>query len=87
MNDAEENSPSCNAKMKLISHKFPRLCLFAKRDILPNEEIRYDYGEESSKLPWRNKVLFGVNKIISFVPFMLRGKYGKQSTVSECLDG
>lgn len=30
----------------------PRLCLFARRDILKNEEILYDYG--ITKLPWEN---------------------------------
>ena len=42
--------------MKLkIFNNYPRLCLFAAKDIDPGEEIRYDYGDENA--PWR-KVLF-----------------------------
>lgn len=68
VNDQEENSSLCNCKMKLIvCNKQPRLCLFAKRNIAKNEELRYDYGDEESKLLWRNKVLFLVNLIKGFV--------------------
>jgi len=39
--------------MKLtVIKNYPRLCLFARRDINEGEEIRYDYGEDSKKLPW-----------------------------------
>lgn len=45
-----------NAVMKLkIFNNYPRLCLFAAKNIDPGEEIRYDYGDEYA--PWR-KVLF-----------------------------
>lgn len=45
-----------NAVMKLkIFNNYPRLCLFAAKNIDPGEEIRYDYGDENA--PWR-KVLF-----------------------------
>lgn len=45
-----------NAVMKLkIFNIYPRVCLFAAKDIDPDEEIRYDYGDENA--PWR-KVLF-----------------------------
>lgn len=37
--------------MKLkIFNNYPRLCLFAAKDIDPGEEIRYDYGDENT--PW-----------------------------------
>lgn len=35
---------------------YPRLCLFASREIDKDEEIRYDYGEASDSLFWRYKV-------------------------------
>lgn len=53
INDAECGTKECNSKMKLLVVKdYPRLCLFATRDIDAGEEIRYDYGEDSNKLPW-----------------------------------
>lgn len=43
-----------NAVMKLkIFNNYPRLCLFAAKNIDPGEEIRYDYGDENA--PWRKK--------------------------------
>lgn len=41
-------------KLKIFNIN-PRVCLFAAKDIDPDEEIRYDYGDENA--PWR-KVLF-----------------------------
>ena len=30
----------------------PRLALYASRPILPNEELRYDYGVRDNEIPW-----------------------------------
>jgi SET domain-containing protein len=38
-------------KLEIVGHK--HLCLFASKDIGPNEELRYDYGV--SNLPCRRK--------------------------------
>lgn len=52
INDAEIGDNLNNCVMKLVMvENHPRLCLFANRDILKGEELRYDYGE--SNLPWR----------------------------------
>lgn len=52
INDAEIGDILNNCVMKLVMvENQPRLCLFANRDILKGEELRYDYGE--SNLPWR----------------------------------
>lgn len=41
-----------NTAMKLkVFNNYPRLCLFALRDINEGEEIRYDYGDENAH--WR----------------------------------
>ena len=41
-----------NAEMRrLYIDEHPYLAVFATRDILPGEEIRYDYGIKT--LPWR----------------------------------
>lgn len=46
-----------NAVMKLkVLNNYPRLCLFARRDIEKGEEIRYDYGDSINNLPWRHQV-------------------------------
>ncbi|XP_016427513.1 probable histone-lysine N-methyltransferase set-1, partial [Sinocyclocheilus rhinocerous] len=42
--------PNCTMK-KIVTEGKPNLCLFALRDIVPGEEITYDYGE--SIWPWR----------------------------------
>lgn len=56
-NDAEESEIICNAVMKMkVFNNYPRLCLFAKRQINAGEEIRYDYGEDEETLVWRKKV-------------------------------
>lgn len=36
----------------------PHLCLYAKKKILPGEEITYDYG---GYCPWRKKVTLKFN--------------------------
>ncbi|XP_016109884.1 uncharacterized protein [Sinocyclocheilus grahami] len=42
--------PNCTMK-KIVTEGKPHLCLFALRDIVPGEEITYDYG--GSVWPWR----------------------------------
>lgn len=57
VNDAEERSSACNSKMKLMNFKnYPRLCLFATREIQKGEELRYDYGDDPINLFWRHQV-------------------------------
>ncbi|KAI4903902.1 hypothetical protein NFI96_028811 [Prochilodus magdalenae] len=51
VNDENKN-PNCKMK-KIIVQERPHLCLFATRDIVPGEEIAYDYG--GSDWPWRRK--------------------------------
>ena len=45
-----------SAMKKIVVNGIPRLCLFAKKDIEQDCEIRYDYREPSSVLPWRKEV-------------------------------
>lgn len=52
VNDDNKN-PNSKIK-KIIVQGRPHLCLFATRDIMPGEEIAYDYG--GSPWPWRRKV-------------------------------
>ena len=40
--------------MVVTKNDEPILCLFAIRDIIPGEEILYDYGE--ANYPWENEV-------------------------------
>ncbi|CAB1431594.1 unnamed protein product [Pleuronectes platessa] len=48
---------SPNAKMKYLTVQGkPHLCFFAIRDIVPGEEMTYNYGY--SDLLWRSKVIF-----------------------------
>ncbi|KAK1784194.1 hypothetical protein P4O66_003972 [Electrophorus voltai] len=49
----EHKGPNCRMKKIIVQGK-PHLCLFAIRDIMPGEEITYDYG--GSDWPWRKKV-------------------------------
>ncbi|PIK37005.1 putative N-lysine methyltransferase SETD8-A-like [Apostichopus japonicus] len=42
--------PNCKVKKETVDGK-PHLLLFAIRDILPGQELRYDYGKEDA--PWR----------------------------------
>ena len=52
VNDAAQNDAKQNCEMSvvLVSRR-PHLCLFATRDILQGEELRYDYNVPN--LPWR----------------------------------
>ncbi|XP_026115019.1 histone-lysine N-methyltransferase set-1-like [Carassius auratus] len=50
----ETRNPTCKMRTVEVSRK-PHLCLFAVRDILPGEEITYNYGD--SDWPWRVKTL------------------------------
>lgn len=44
-----------NCKMSLIhDDSRPHLCLTAIKDIKPNEELRYDYGDKKSNMFWRH---------------------------------
>ena len=64
VNDEKQGGKACNAVMKLkVYNKYPRLCLFATRDILQGEEIRYDYGDDS--VSWR-QIKVRQFKIFSF---------------------
>ncbi|CAH3186026.1 unnamed protein product, partial [Porites lobata] len=48
----DERATKSNCHMKKIAHNNKvNLCLFAKKDIPANTELRYDYGV--SDLPWR----------------------------------
>ncbi|XP_026064460.1 histone-lysine N-methyltransferase ASHH1-like [Carassius auratus] len=49
INDDHIN-PNCTMKRIIVEGK-PCLCLFAARDIIPGEELTYDYG--GSHWPWR----------------------------------
>lgn len=57
VNDAQSNTAECNCKMKRkIFNNYPRLCLYATRDIDLGEELRYDYGDNPERLFWRHQV-------------------------------
>ncbi|XP_067381100.1 uncharacterized protein [Channa argus] len=47
----EHRNPNCRVKTIVVEGK-PHLCLFSVRQILPNEEITYNYGD--SPWPWRS---------------------------------
>ncbi|XP_049332973.1 uncharacterized protein LOC111195432 isoform X3 [Astyanax mexicanus] len=49
----EHKKPNCKIKVVEVDG-MPTLCLFALRDILPGEEINYNYGD--SDWPWRKQV-------------------------------
>ena len=51
-NDNHRN-PNCRVK-KIVVKGTPHLCLFAVKEIFPEEEITYNYGD--SAWPWRLKV-------------------------------
>ncbi|KAL3870842.1 hypothetical protein ACJMK2_038879, partial [Sinanodonta woodiana] len=58
INDAPEGSALCNARMKLENFQgYPRLCLYSTRDIVLGEEIRYDYGDQSTNMFWREQLM------------------------------
>ncbi|XP_073719998.1 uncharacterized protein [Misgurnus anguillicaudatus] len=50
VNDDHKN-PNCKVKTVVVEGK-PHLCLFSLRDICPDEEITYNYGDSS--WPWRS---------------------------------
>ena len=58
INDGTGTSANCAIKVIEIDER-PHLCIFATRDILVGEELRYDYGVNN--LPWRS------NKKVNFV--------------------
>ena len=52
VNDAEDGAELNNSTMKMVMVEgYPRLCLFANREIKMGEEVRYDYGDPN--VPWR----------------------------------
>jgi hypothetical protein len=52
-----------NCVMKAIEYNgLPSLCLFALRDILPEEELLYDYGVKD--LPWEVNYLKNISLIV-----------------------
>lgn len=53
VNDAKLNVSNCKM-IKMESYGAPYLCLFALRDIQPQEELLYFYG--ISDQPWYEKV-------------------------------
>ncbi|XP_052803821.1 N-lysine methyltransferase KMT5A-A-like [Mya arenaria] len=58
VNDAKENTIGCNSKQKLLFFEgVPHICLFASKTIHIGDEIRYDYGDDSGNLFWRNQLL------------------------------
>lgn len=59
VNDATAATANCTMKRVRLFSGRHALCLFALRDIGPNEELRYDYGQPD--LPWRTKVCVFVN--------------------------
>ena len=54
VNDSPKKYANCTMKMVLLD-EIPRLILKATKDIPPNMELRYDYGDRRS-LHWRKKV-------------------------------
>ena len=52
MND-DHVTPNCTMR-KIVVMDEPHLFLFAVKDIIPGEELRYNYGPGS--YPWRTKV-------------------------------
>ena len=55
VNDADKNKSNCIMK-KVEVRGVARLCLFALKDILPGQELQYDYGDKRQRLWWRTKV-------------------------------
>ena len=53
VNDTPTNTSNCVMK-KVVYQQEVRLCLFSNRDINPGDELRYDYGGDSSSLYWRS---------------------------------
>ena len=57
VNDGIGKSCNCNVKIVFVNAK-PHVCLFAGRQILAGEELRYDYGVPD--LPWRKQVCIDI---------------------------
>ncbi|XP_067220042.1 histone-lysine N-methyltransferase set-1-like isoform X3 [Chanodichthys erythropterus] len=53
LNDDHRN-PNCKVKTIIVDGR-PHLCLFSIRDIFPDEEVTYNYGDSS--WPWRLREL------------------------------
>lgn len=71
----DERPKKCNAIMKLkifSNEQYPRLCLYALRDITTGEEITYDYGDQEN-MEWRKKmmILLIYIKILTMIKQML----------------
>ena len=48
-----------NSKMKkVVVNGRPHLCLFAVKDILPGEQVVFNYGDSEEHLFWRRKVAY-----------------------------
>jgi hypothetical protein len=59
VNDAEDEK--ANAVMKrVVLKETPHLALFATKDIQPDDEITYDYGDDAKNLWWRKQVKISV---------------------------
>ncbi|XP_059204962.1 histone-lysine N-methyltransferase set-1-like [Centropristis striata] len=52
VNDEHKN-PNCKVQTIQVEN-MPHLCLFAIRDIMPGEEVTYNYGD--SDWPWRKQI-------------------------------
>ena len=65
VNDAPHMDANCLMK-KIEKGGHPRLVLFAKEDIYPGEELRYDYGIKD--LPWRKRKLGMCERFIAYGP-------------------
>jgi len=53
VNDAPRREANCVMKLKVVKNT-PRLCLFALGNILPGQELLYDYGDNNN-LWWRHQ--------------------------------
>ncbi|XP_065936568.1 N-lysine methyltransferase KMT5A-like [Magallana gigas] len=64
--DEEVGSPLNNCVMRLlVTENYPRLCLFANRDIKAGEELRYMYDYGEANLPWRQIHLMIIHLMIT----------------------
>ncbi len=54
VNDGTGNEENAVMKKVTVENR-PHLALFAKRDILAGEEIRYSYGDNLPNTPWREQ--------------------------------
>ena len=64
----DEKDANANATAQLVLHEGKiHLCIFAKRPLRVEEEIRYDYGDVPQNMPWRKvrHYLMGVTVISS----------------------